>query len=154
ATQRSPIDSYGVAGDWNAWLGSGIRISGEAFHGRALGILSGDIAQSSVVIDGRARGINSTGGWIELHVEAPASYDGPWKKFSANGGYGIEDNRDQDLLAGLRKRNQTVMANGQFKLAANFIMALEYRHIMTDFFARPATDRTLSWVNLAFLYSF
>ena len=151
---RSPIDSYGVAGDWNAWLSSGLRVSGEIFHGRALGILSGEIAQPSVVIAGRARGINSSGGWIELHAESPAGYDGPWKRISANAGYGIEDNRDEDLLAGLRKRNQTVMANGQFKLATNFTMALEYRHLMTDYFAVPTAYRGLNWANLSFLYSF
>src|SRR5262245_24499990 len=70
-TRYSPIDSYGVSGDVNAWLTSGLRVTGEAFHGRALGIFSGNIAQSAVVIGGRTRGINSTGGWVELHVEAP-----------------------------------------------------------------------------------
>src|SRR5215813_503938 len=106
---RSPIDSYGVSGEFNLWLSSGFRVTGEAFHGRALGIFSGDIAQSAVVIAGRARGINSTGGWVEVHGEAPAGYEGAWKKFSANFGYGIEDNRERDLLFGLRKRNQTYM---------------------------------------------
>src|SRR5262245_50501255 len=83
-TVLSPIDSYGVSGDANLWLSSGFRITGEVFHGRALGIFSGQIAQPAVVIVGRARGINSTGGWIELHGEAPASYQGPWKNFSVN----------------------------------------------------------------------
>src|SRR5262249_45459421 len=99
-TVRSPIDSYGVSGDANIWLSSGFRVTGEAFHGRALGIFSGGIAQSSVVILGRARGINSSGGWAELHGEAPTGYKGSLSKLSANGGYGIEDNRDQDLIVG------------------------------------------------------
>jgi hypothetical protein len=153
-TVRSPIDSYGVSGDFNAWLASSVRVSGEVFHGRALGIFSGNIAQSAVVINGRARGINSTGGWAELHAEAPTGYEGPWKKFSANFGYGIEDNRDQDLLVGTRKRNQAFMINGQYKFSPSFTFALEYRQVRTDFFKQSFANQALSWVSLAFLYSF
>jgi hypothetical protein len=151
---RSPIDSYGVSGDANVWLTSGFRLTGEIFHGRALGIFSGNIAQSSVVIAGRARGINSTGGWIELHGEAPAGYDGAWKNFSANVGYGIEDNREEDLFAGLRKKNQAYMFNGQYKLSPNVTVALEYRRILTDWFLQPFANQKLNWADLAFLYSF
>ncbi|HLG16972.1 MAG TPA: hypothetical protein VJH03_21080 [Blastocatellia bacterium] len=152
--EHSPIDSYGVSGDLNAWLSSGVRVTGELFHGRALGILSGNIAQSSVVINGHARGINSTGGWFEVHAEAPAGYEGGWKKLSTNAGYGIEANRDQDLLAGLRKRNQTFMINGQYRFAPSFTVALEYRRLLTEWFKQPAATRKLNWASLAFLYSF
>ena len=153
-TLRSPIDSYGVSGDANLWLTSGFRVTGEAFHGRALGIFSGDIAQSAVVIGGRARGINSTGGWAELHGEAPTGYQGTLKNFSVNFGYGIEDNRDQDLVAGIRKRNQTYMVNGQYKFSPNFTFALEYRRILTDWFREALSDQKLNWANVGFLYSF
>lgn len=153
-TVRSPIDSYGVSGDANLWLSSGFRVTGEAFHGRALGIFSGDIAQSSAVIAGRARGIDSSGGWIELHGEAPTGYQGSWKNLSMNGGYGIEDNRDKDLVAGLRKRNQTYMANGQYKFSPNLTFALEYRRVLTDWFLQPSANQKLNWASLAFLYSF
>jgi hypothetical protein len=153
-TIRSPIDSYGVSGDANLWLSSGFRVTGEAFHGRALGIFSGDIAQSAVVIAGRARGINSSGGWVELHGEAPTGYQGTLKNLSANFGYGIEDNRDQDLIVGNRKQNQTYMMNGQYKFSPNFTMALEYRRVLTDWFREPGSNRKLNWANLAFLYSF
>lgn len=153
-TLRSPIDSYGVSGDANLWLTSGFRVTGEAFHGRALGIFSGNIAQSAVVIGGRARGINSTGGWAELHGEAPAGYQGTLKNFSLNFGYGIEDNRDQDLIAGIRKRNQTYMVNGQYKFSPNFTFALEYRRILTDWFREALSNQKLNWANVGFLYSF
>jgi hypothetical protein len=153
-TLRSPIDSYGVSGDANLWLSSGFRVTGEAFHGRALGIFSGNIAQSAVVIAGRARGITSTGGWVELHGEAPTGYQGSWKNFSANFGYGVEDNRDQNLIVGIRKRNQTYMLNGQYKLSPNFTIALEYRRVLTDWFKEPASDQKLNWASLGFLYSF
>jgi hypothetical protein len=153
-TVHSPIDSYGVSGDWNLWLTSGLRVSGEAFHGRALGIFSGDIAQAADVITGRAHGINTTGGWVELHGEAPSGYSGWWKNFSANFGYGIEDNRNRDLLVGLRARNQSFMVNGQYRLTPNITFALEYRRIMTDYFEQPAADNKLNWGNLSFLYTF
>jgi len=153
-TSRSPIDSYGVSGDANVWLSSGFRITGEAFHGRALGIFSGDILQSAVVIGGRARGINSTGGWVELHGEAPTGYQGSLVNLSVNFGYGIEDNRDQDLLVGIRKRNQTYMVNGQYKLSPNFTLALEYRRVLTDWFREPSSKENLNWVSLGFLFSF
>src|SRR5262249_38293887 len=149
-TVRSPIDSYGVSGDANLWLSSGFRVTGEVFHGRALGIFSGQIAQPSVVIAGRARGINSTGGWVELHGEASASYQGPWKNFSMNGGYGIEDNRDQDLVVGIRKRNQTYMVNGRYNFSPNFAFSLEYHRVITDWFREPASKQNLNWVGLAF----
>ena len=48
------IDSYGVSGDANIWLSSGFRVTGELFHGRALGIFSGNIAQSAILV-GAAR---------------------------------------------------------------------------------------------------
>lgn len=153
-TVRSPIDSYGVSGDANIWLTSGFRITGEAFHGRALGIFSGDIAQSAVVIAGRARGINSTGGWIELHGEAPSGYQGSLKNFSANAGYGIEDGRDQDLIVGARQRNRTYMLNGQYKFSPNFTFALEYRRVLTDWFGEPSSNERLNWAGLSFMYSF
>ncbi|MBI3650327.1 MAG: hypothetical protein HY231_04700 [Acidobacteria bacterium] len=153
-TVRSPIHSYGLGVDVNVWLSSGVRISGEAFHGRALGILSGNIMQSAVVLDGRARGITSSGGWFELHAEAPLNYQGAWKKLSANFGYGLENNRDADLLVGLRKRNQTYMLNGQYKLSPNFLIALEYRQVQTDWFKQAAANQKLNWANLAFFYSF
>ena len=153
-TLRSPIDSYGVNADANVWLSSGFRITGEAFHGRALGIFSGNIAQSAVVINGRARGVNSTGGWFELHGEAPTGYQGSLKNFSMNFGYGIENNRDQDLLVGLRKRNQTYMVNGEYKFSPNLTFALEYRRVLTDWFREPSSDQKLNWVSLGYLYSF
>lgn len=153
-TRRSPIDSYGVGGDFNIWISSGFRITGEAFHGRALGIFSGNIAQSSVVIGGRAVGINSTGGWIEVHGEAPPMYDGAWKRFSANFGYGIEDNRNRDLTLGIRDRNQTYLINTQYKLSSNLTFALEYRQVLTDFFRQSFANQKLNWGNMAFLYSF
>lgn len=153
-TLRSPIDSYGVSGDANLWLSSGFRVTGEVFHGRALGIFSGDIAQSAVVIGGRARGINSTGGWAELHGEAPTGYQGTLKNFSMNFGYGIEDNRDQDLIVGIRKRNQTYMVNGQYKFSPNFTFSLEHRRVLTDWFREPLSAQKLNWASLGFLYSF
>jgi hypothetical protein len=153
-TVRSPIDSYGVSGDANLWLSSGFRITGEAFHGRALGMFSGEIAQSSVVIAGRARGITSSGGWFELHGEAPTGYQGAWKNFSMNGGYGIEDNRDSDLIVGIRKRNQTAMVNGRYNFTANFATALEYRHVVTDWFREPQSKQKLDLAGLSFLFSF
>lgn len=153
-TFRSSIDSYGVGGDWNLWLSSGVRLTGEAFHGRALGIFSGNIAQSVVVINGRARGVNSTGGWIELHAEAPPNYQGQWKKFSANFGYGQEDNRGRDLVVGMRKKNQTYMMNGQYKLTPNITFALEYRRLITNWFLQKSLNQRLNWGNFSVLYSF
>jgi hypothetical protein len=154
ASLRSPIDSYGVNADANVWLSSGFRITGEVFHGRALGILSGNIAQSAVVIAGRARGINSTGGWFELHGEAPTGYQGSLKNLSMNLGYGIENNRDEDLLVGMRKRNQTYMINSQYKFSPNFTLALEYRRVLTDWFREPSSNQKLNWVSLGYLFSF
>ena len=153
-TLRSPIDSYGVSADANIWLSSGFRVTGEVFHGRALGIFSGNVAQSAVVIGGRARGINSSGGWVELHGEAPAGYQGTLKNFSANFGYGLEDNRSRDLIVGIRDRNQTYMINGQYKFSPNVTMALEYRRVLTDWFREPASNQKLNWASVAFFYSF
>jgi hypothetical protein len=143
---RSPIDSYGVNGDLNVWLTPYLRLTGEVFHGRALGVFAGGILQSSVVINGRAQGINSTGGWAELH--------GEYKKFSTNVGFGIEDNRNEDLLTGLRDRNQTFLINGRYQFTPSFGFAIEYRQIQTDFFRQSFANQKLNFGNLALLYSF
>jgi hypothetical protein len=106
------------------------------------------------VIGSRVCGINSTGGWAELHGEAPTGYQGSLKNFSANFGYGVEDNRDEGLITGIRKRNQTYMISGQYKLSPYFTTALEYRRVLTDGFRQPFADQKMNWVSLAFLYSY
>ena len=113
------IDSYGVSGDANVWLFSGFRVTGELFHGRALGIFSGNIAQSAIVIGGRPRGINSTGGWFELHGEAPTGYQGSLKNLARISAM-VSKTIARDLLVGIRKRNQTYMINGQYKFSPYF----------------------------------
>jgi hypothetical protein len=153
-TTRSPIDSYGVNLDANLWLSSGVRVTGELFHGRALGIFSGNVAQVANVVNGRAIGINTNGGWFEFHAEAPKRYDGTWKNFSANAGYGAEDNRDANLSVGLRKRNQTFLGNGQYKFSPYFTLSLEYRHLHTEWFKQATAAQSVNWANLGLLFSF
>jgi hypothetical protein len=153
-TTRSPIDSYGVSLDANVWLTSGVRVTGELFYGRALGIFSGNIAQVANVINGRAIGINTDGGWFEFHAEAPKRYDGAWKNFSANFGYGEEDNRDADLSVGLRNRNQTFLGNGQYKFSPYFTLSLEYRRLHTEWFKQATAAQSVNWANLGLLFSF
>jgi hypothetical protein len=71
-----------------------------------------------------------------------------------NTGYGVEDNREQDLIVGARERNQTFLVNGQYKFSPNFTFALEYRHVLTDWFREPLSNQRLNWAGMSFLYSF
>lgn len=59
-----------------------------------------------------------------------------------NGGYGIEDNHDNDLIAGLRKRNQTYRSTDNTKFSPRLIFALEYRRVLTDWFFSPQPIRS------------
>ena len=89
---------------------------------------------------------------VELHGEAPTAYQGTLKNLSMNFGYGIENNRDQDLLVGMRKRNQTYMINRQYKFSPNFTFALEYRRVLTDWFREASSKQRLNWVSLGYLF--
>jgi hypothetical protein len=148
------LNAYGLSGDWSLWVSSWARVSGEAFHGQGLGVFSGGIAQSVAVLGGLPKSIRSTGGWFELHTEAPVNYNGAWKKVNLNFGYGLEDNRAEDLAVGMRKRNQTVMGNTLYKFLPSFAFAVEYRQVRTDWFRQPSAKQRLNWLSTALLFSF
>jgi hypothetical protein len=154
ATVKRDIQSYGLNADWSIWASSRVRFSGEVFHGQGLGVFSGSIAQSVTVLSGIPKALHSTGGWFEIHSEAPSKYDGAWKKLSLNFGYGIEENSTEDLTVGMRKRNQTFMGNTLYKFMPNFAFAVEYRQVRTDWFKQPSARHSLNWVNTALLFSF
>jgi hypothetical protein len=55
---------------------------------------------------------------------------------------------------GARQRNQTFLVNGQYKFSPNFTYALEYRHVLTDWFREPQSNQRLNWAGMSFMYSF
>jgi hypothetical protein len=152
------VNGYTLTSDWQLPLGGRVEVSGEAYHGRAvtLGEWVGGRADRAFAITGglddpttRIRGIRSSGGWIQLRLQARRDLD-------FNLAYGQEDSNNDDIRAGAindftRFKNQTGSANFIYRLRSNFLISLEYRRLLTDY----ATGRRKNnHYNLAFGYLF
>jgi hypothetical protein len=152
------VNSFVVAGDWLIPLGSRFGVSGEAYHGRSVGLseesgsridrvfaTSGPIDDPLTII----RGVRSSGGWIQLSARAR-------RDLEFNFAYGQEDPSDRDIRSGIfndrtRFKNQVGSANFIYHMRSNFLMSLEYRRMWTDY----STSRFKNnHYNLSFGYLF
>jgi hypothetical protein len=159
------VDSRGVAADWSLPLGPKVMLSGEAFAGRNLagfqaGIFQGINPEAAIfggtgtgtgtglVLDG-PRAIRTRGGWVQAVVPVTATV-------SANGGFGLDDPRDEDFVTLVKRearlRNAAVTAGFQHKAASYLTWGLEYRHITTSLLV--AGRKTDNHVNLAVMFGF
>lgn len=136
------VNSYAVTADWNAPLGHWFALSGEFYHGRALGGLgaadgqsvaaTGYIGQPGTVV----RGLNSTGGWAQLKFMAN-------ERLEFNGAFG-EDFSVPPGLGYLASgtpyvngyaplgRNESVFFNTIYHLRSNLLLSTEYRRLRTS----------------------
>jgi hypothetical protein len=152
------VDSFVVAGDWLIPLGNRFGVSGEAYHGRSVGLseesgsridrvfaASGPIEDPLTII----RGVRSSGGWIQLSALAR-------RDLEFNFAYGQEDPSDPDIRSGIfndrtRFKNQVGSANFIYHMRSNFLMSFEYRRMWTDY----STSRFKNnHYNLSFGYLF
>lgn len=135
------VNSYAVTADWNAPLGHRFALSGEFYHGRALGGLGAANGQS-VAVTGYIgqpgtllRGLNSTGGWAQLKFMAS-------QRLEFNGAFGEDFSNPPRLgyaaeatpyVAGYAPlgRNESAFFNTIYHLRSNLLLSTEYRRLRT-----------------------
>jgi hypothetical protein len=144
------VDGWAATGDWDLPLGSRFGLSGEFYRGRAIGGL-GAGQNGSVLFSGNpddpaaaVRGLNETGGWIQLKYKA-------LERVEFNTAFG----QDVPFVADLRKspynlnypippigRNSSGFINMIFQVRSNLFFSTEYRKIWTHQLntARPDAD--------------
>lgn len=152
------VNGYVVAADWIVPLGEHLEVSGEAYHGRAIGLgeQSGARLDRVYAFNGpignratRVRGVESSGGWMQLSVRPRADLE-------FNFAYGHEDPNNGDLIFGsldgvARLRNQAGSINTIYQLRSNFLVSLEYRRLRTDYAGGRQTN---NHYNLGVAYVF
>ncbi|MFN0120486.1 MAG: hypothetical protein ACKV2V_08295, partial [Blastocatellia bacterium] len=151
------INSWALTGDWQAPLGSRVRLTGEAYYGQAISLgeptvradrvyaANGLITRQAVTV----RGVRSAGGWAQLALRAHA-------RLEFNLAYGQNDPRNADINAGARNtgtryKNQAASANFIWQAQQNFLISLEFRRLLTHY---PTARQTGNHLNLAFGYVF
>src|SRR5262249_5119936 len=128
------VDGWAATADWDVPLGPRFGLSGEFYRGRAIGGL-GAGENGSVVFGGNpndpasaVRGLNETGGWIQLKYKA-------LERVEFNSAFG----QDVPFLADLRKspynlnypippigRNSIGFINMIFQVRSNLFFSTEY----------------------------
>lgn len=135
------ITSYAVTADWNAPLDRRFALSGEFYHGRALGGLgaaegqsvaaTGYLGEPGTVI----RGLNSTGGWAQLKFMATSKleFNGAFgEDFSIPPGLGYQSTMPY-ITGGLPPlgRNESEFVNTIYHLRSNLMFSTEFRRLRT-----------------------
>jgi hypothetical protein len=136
------INAYALTLDWKAALGEYFSITGEFYHGQAVGGLGGSI-WTSVLNPAAPAGTSivaahGAGGWAQLKFA-------PTARWEFNNGYGTDNNfsdRFRPLFVGFGPfmKNNSYMSNLIFKPRSNIRIAGEYRWIKTEFYAQPFAD--------------
>jgi hypothetical protein len=146
--EQLSLDSWGAAVDYSLPFSKRFTLSGEAYTGRALGILSVTNGESIEPVGTVGdRGVRSSGGWAQAQFNLNA-------KWQVNLVYGIDSPHARDLPVGLRTRNQSYMGNLMYKMTPHATIAWEYRRLLTDFRNQPASNERGDTLNLALVYIF
>lgn len=135
------VNSYAVTADWKVPLDHWFAVSGEFYHGRALGGLgaadgqsvaaTGNIGQSGTLV----RGLDSTGGWAQLKFMATErlEFNGAFgEDFSLPPGLGAAAGTTPYVL-GYQPlgRNESEFFNTIYHLRSNLMLSTEYRRLRT-----------------------
>jgi hypothetical protein len=133
------IPSWTLNSDLMFGLGRHLELSGELYHGQAVGGLGGGIWSSVVFPEPSApysaiQPLRSTGGWGQVKI-IPAS------RFEINSAFGQDENAGRDLrifpmpfTSGgfpAMQKNRTELVNFIYKPSSAIIFAVEYRHLFT-----------------------
>lgn len=133
------IPSWTLNSDFKLGLGKHLELSGELYHGQAVGGLGGGIWSSVVFPEASApysaiQPLRSTGGWGQVKV-IPAT------RFEINSAFGQDENAGRDLrifpmsfASGgfpAMQKNRTELVNVIYKPSSALIFAVEYRHLLT-----------------------
>lgn len=151
-------NDYIVSGDWLLPIAEKFEVSGEFYHGSAVGLSeqSGGRLDRLYAYNGpidspatEVRGVRSTGGWMQLRFA-------PKDVLEFNAAFGAEDPNNDDLRFGVasgvsRYRNHVGSVNFIYQLRPTFLISLEYRRLWTDY----ATGRArTNHVGVAVAYTF
>jgi hypothetical protein len=133
------VASWTLNSDIKLALGKHLELSGEFYHGQAVGGLGGGIWSSVVFPEPTAphtaiQPLLSTGSWGQVKVL-------PTSRFEINGAFGQDENAGRDLrifplpfTSGgfpAMQKNRTEFVNVIFKPSSALIFAVEYRHLFT-----------------------
>ncbi len=147
-----------VSGDWLLPIGERLELSGEFYHGRAVGLgeqsgaridrlyaFTGPLESSETLV----RGIRSTGGWAQLTAVARTGLE-------FNFAYGQEDPNNDDIRFGLvsnsaRMKNQVGSANFIYQFRPTFLFSLEYRRLWTNYVSGQNRNNHYS-VSVAYVF--
>jgi len=144
---HNDIDSWSANLDMSVPVTEKLKISGEAFRGKALGAYLGGIGQSLNVTNGR--GINSHGGWVAASI-------GPYGIARFNLGVTYERVRRSDVDAADADRNRTkntmVFGNVMCSLAKNLTVGFELAEIETS--RKGERDAASTRAQASVIYSF
>lgn len=134
-------NSYAVTADWNAPLGHRFALSGEFYHGRALGGLgaadgqsvaaTGTIGQPGTLV----RGLNSTGGWAQLKfmLSPKLEFNGAFgEDFSVPPSLGYAASETPYIFGYTPLgRNESASFNAIYHLRSSLLLSTEYRRLRT-----------------------
>ncbi|MEP7270265.1 MAG: hypothetical protein ABI882_02115 [Acidobacteriota bacterium] len=152
------LNDFIVSSDWLIPIGERLELSGEFYHGRAVGLgeqsgsridrlyaFTGSIESAQTLV----RGIRSTGGWAQLTAVARAGLE-------FNFAYGQEDPNNADLRFGLvngttRLKNQVGSANFIYQFRPTFMVSLEYRRLWTNYASSQNKNNHYS-VSVAYVF--
>ena len=133
------ISSWTLNSDIKLGLGKHLELSGEFYHGQAVGGLGGGIWSSVVFPEPSApysaiQPLRSTGGWGQVKI-IPAT------RFEINSAFGQDENAGRDLRIfpmpfssggfPAMQKNRTEFVNFIYKPSSALIFAVEYRHLYT-----------------------
>lgn len=135
------LDVEGVAGDWNMPFGKRVTLAGEAFWGRNLAGLQGDVFQTfvpdfayrvgSVLVPGGPRAPATAGGWTQIGF-TPATFK---ERLTIYASGATDDPKNLDFVSlskrDSRIRNRAYAFSFIYKFTPQLLWGLEYRRLET-----------------------
>ncbi len=148
ANVQTGVDSWGIALDYTLPVLKWLKLTGEAYEGRALGIFSVDSGEGVLPVGTVGQhGVESRGGWSQAQFDLNP-------KWQVNLAYGIDIPNLSQLRAGDRGKNQTYMGNLMYKFSPSVTFAWEWRRFLTNFKDQPSANNKGDQANMAVAYTF
>jgi hypothetical protein len=124
------ISSWSVGLDLKVTATSWLMFQGEVWTGSNLGDIRGGIGQT---INQNAEEIAATGGWFEADFTLS-------KKVKLIGGYTMDDVKDEDIVDGMRAKNQAPYGALRWTPFKNFMLTGEYVRFETTYLGFDETS--------------
>ena len=118
------VKSWSINADFDLPLTARLSLKGEAFIGYNLDDYFGGILQGVNPLNQAA--IRTTGGWMQLAYNQS-------DKWNYHLGFGIDDPRNDDVIAGMRNRNSFYFANVVYSLIPPVDIGIEYSYWNTQY---------------------